>query len=204
MIRTLRLKGRGSKGSTEQTRTRRLLVITEFALSLVLMIAAGLLLRSFWDLFKVRLGFNPEHVMAVRLWLPVPNDPKTNPYPKPEDETRLVREVLRRVLALPGVTSASMSTEVPMSRGGTPTTITLEDRAARDGGLTAAETISVSPDYFRTLETPLYRGRFFNESDQTGSQLNVLVDRTAANQFWPGESPLGKRVRLGGPQSTNP
>jgi len=97
-----------------------------------------------------------------------------------------------------------MSTAVPLSRGGTPATVTVEDRSTRADSRTLAEIIGVIPDYFRTLGTPLYRGRFFGESDQTGSQLNVLVDRTAANQFWPGESPLGKRVRLGGPQSTNP
>ncbi len=67
---TLKAEGRGTTGSGEQARTRRALVVTEFALSLVLMIAAGLLLRSFWDLFSVRLGFDPQNVMAVRLWLP--------------------------------------------------------------------------------------------------------------------------------------
>ena len=71
----LKLEGRGSTGSGEQARTRRVLVVTEFALSLVLMIAAGLLLRSFWDLLNVRPGFNPQNVMAVRMWLPIPNDP---------------------------------------------------------------------------------------------------------------------------------
>jgi putative ABC transport system permease protein len=175
----------------------------EFAVCLMLMTGAGLMVRSFWKLAQVDPGFNPQNTLVARVWLPVPNDPKTNPYPKVEDETRLVREVLQRVQALPGVTSASMSTAVPLSRGGTPATVTVEDRAARAGGRTLAEINCVSPDYFRTLGTPLYRGRFFNESDQTGSQMNVLVDRTTANQFWPGESPLGKRVRLGGPQSTN-
>ena len=72
----LKQEGRGSTGSGEQARTRRVLVVTEIALSLVLMIAAGLLLRSFWDLLNVRLGFNPQSVMAVRMWLPMPNDPE--------------------------------------------------------------------------------------------------------------------------------
>src|ERR1700693_2943720 len=76
----LKQEGRGSTGSGEQARTRRVLVVTEIALSLVLMIAAGLLLRSFWDLLNVRLGFKPQSVMAVRMWLPEPNDPKTDIY----------------------------------------------------------------------------------------------------------------------------
>jgi putative ABC transport system permease protein len=97
----LRLEGRGSKGSTEQARTRHVLVVTEFALSLVLMVAAGLLLRSFWDLFKVRLGFNPQHVMAVRVWLPVPNDPETDIYRTPAQEAPFLLELLHRGVALP-------------------------------------------------------------------------------------------------------
>ncbi len=72
------------------------LVVTEFALSLVLLIAAGLLLRSFWDLFQVRLGFNPENVMAVQLWLPVPNDPTTDIYRTTDQEAQFTRAVLLR------------------------------------------------------------------------------------------------------------
>jgi putative ABC transport system permease protein len=97
-----------------------------------------------------------------------------------------------------------MSTAVPLSRGGTPTTVNVEDRAADAGGRTLAEVICVSPDYFRTLQTPLFAGRFFTETDRTGSQMNVLVDRTAAARFWPGGSPIGKRVKVGGPRSANP
>ena len=80
LIPMLKQEGRGSTGSGEQARTRRVLVVTEFALSLVLMIAAGLLLRSFADLLNVQLGFNPQNVMAVRMWLPIPNDPNTDIY----------------------------------------------------------------------------------------------------------------------------
>ena len=93
---TLRQEGRGSRGSMEQTQTRRLLVVTEFALSLVLMIAAGLLLRSFWDLYQAPMGFNPQHVMSVRFWLPNPDDPATDPYGIPSQEAPFLREVLRR------------------------------------------------------------------------------------------------------------
>src|SRR5262249_14118884 len=99
----LRQEGRGSKGSKSQTRTLSALVVTEVALSLVLLIAAGLLLRSFWDLFKARLGFDPQNVMAVRLWLPVPNDPTTDIYGSPAQEAQFIREILRRGQSLPGV-----------------------------------------------------------------------------------------------------
>jgi predicted permease len=195
---------RGSSGGRRQNRASAVLVAGEFAVCLMLMIGAGLLVRSFWKLTEVDPGFNPQNTMVARIWLPVPNDPKQNPYPKVADRAALAREVLRRVQALPGVTGAAMSTSVPLSRGGAPAPVSVEGRAADANGNTLAEIIGVSPDFFRTLETPLYQGRFFTDSDQIGSQLNVLVDRTTARQFWPGESPLGKRVKLGGPQSKNP
>src|SRR6266853_585023 len=99
----LKAQGRGSTGSGGQARTRRILVITEFALSLVVMTAANLLLRSFWDLLNVPLGFNPQNVMAVRTRLPDPNDPKTDLYGTPAREAPFLREVLRRGRTLPGV-----------------------------------------------------------------------------------------------------
>jgi putative ABC transport system permease protein len=77
---TLRQEGRGASGSRQRSRARQVLVVTELALSLVLMVAAGLLLRSFWDLFAVQPGFNPDRVMAIETWLPGPNDPTTDPY----------------------------------------------------------------------------------------------------------------------------
>src|SRR5579862_2947825 len=104
----LKQEGRGSTGSGEQARTRRILVITEFALSLVLMIAAGLLLRSFWDLLNVRPGFNPQNVMAVRTWLPVPNDPETDIYKTAALEAPFIREVIRRSKTVPGVQEAAV------------------------------------------------------------------------------------------------
>ena len=102
-IHVLRQEGRGSKGSKRQTWTLSALVVTEFALSLVLLIAAGLLLHSFWDLFQVRLGFDPEDVMAVKIWLPAPNDPATDIYGTPAQQAQLIREMLRRGQSLPGV-----------------------------------------------------------------------------------------------------
>src|ERR1700744_2715123 len=102
-IATLRQEGRGSKGSPERSRARQILVISELALSLVLMVAAGLLLRSFWDLFTVQPGFNPERVMAVQTWLPGPNDPTSDVYRTAAQESVLLREILRRTRTLPGI-----------------------------------------------------------------------------------------------------
>ncbi len=119
LIPMLKQEGRGSTGSGEQARTRRVLVVTEFALSLVLMIAAGLLLRSFWDLLKVRLGFNPQNVMAVRTWLPVPNDPETDLYRTAAQEATLLHEIIRRGRTLPGVEEIAIGdvAAVPLGHG---------------------------------------------------------------------------------------
>ena len=104
----LKQQGRGSTGSGRQARTRRVLVVTEFALSLVLMIAAGLLLRSFAGLLNVALGFNPQKVLAMRVWLPIPNDPETDIYRTAAQEAPFLREILRRVKTLPGVEEAAV------------------------------------------------------------------------------------------------
>jgi putative ABC transport system permease protein len=110
---------RGSTGSGEQKRTRRILVVTEIALSLVLMVAAGLLLRSFADLLKVRPGFDPQNVMAVRMWLPIPNDPETDIYRTAAQEAAFLREILRRGRMLPGVEEAAIGdpAAIPLGHG---------------------------------------------------------------------------------------
>ena len=93
-------------------------MVCEFALSLVLLVGAGLLLRSFWNVLEVQPGFNPDHVISARLWLPVPNDPNQNPYLKPEKRSAFVREVLRRVNALPGVEQAAIGSGTRHSQVG--------------------------------------------------------------------------------------
>ncbi len=150
---TLRAEGRGSKGSTEQTRTRRVLVVTEFALSLVLMIAAGLLLRSFWDLYKVQLGFNPQHVMSVQLWLPSPNDPKTDIYGTAAQEAVFARELLRRSRLLPGVQEAALGAEpsIPLHHDRNPSALIVEGRQRQSKQTPLVERSHVTPEYFRLL-----------------------------------------------------
>src|ERR1700744_3451020 len=114
---TLRQEGRGSNGSRKRSRLRHALVIGELALSLVLMVAAGLLLRSFWDLFKVQLGFNPSRVMAIETWLPNPNDPKTDIYHTATQESVFLREALRRIRTLPGVQETAVSDRAALPLG---------------------------------------------------------------------------------------
>jgi putative ABC transport system permease protein len=197
---TLRVEGRGSKGSTEQRRTRRALVVTEFALSLVLMVAAGLLLRSFWDLYKAPLGFNPQHVMSVQLWLPSPNDPRTDIYGTAAHEAVFARELLRRSRSLPGVREAALGSEpsIPLQHDGNPSPLIVDGRQTPAKQPPLVERSEVTPEYFRLLEIPLLRGRLFNDGDDEKAPLVAVINQAMARTYWRGEDPLGKRLRLGG------
>jgi putative ABC transport system permease protein len=196
----LKAEGRGTTGSGEQARTRRVLVVTEFALSLVLMIAAGLLLRSFWHVFNVGLGFNPENVMAVRTRLPVPNDPKTNLYGTAAQEAVLVREMLRRGRALPGVEEAAVGSigSVPLNHSRNTNSLILEGRDLRDSDPLLVEASSVSPGYFHLLGIPLVHGRFFTDQDNENAPQVAIVNEAFARTWWPNDNPVGKRVKISG------
>ena len=195
----LRLEGRGSRGSREQMRTRRALVVTEFALSLTLMMAAGLLLRSFWQLFTVPLGFNPQHVMAVHFWLSEPNDPKTDIYGKPAQEAALVRELLRRARSLPGVQEAALGRDasIPLNHERDVTPLILEGRQSQSKEPPLVERSNVTPEFFHLLEIPLLRGRLFSDADNDQAPLVAVVNQAFARTYWPGEDALGKRLKGG-------
>ncbi len=194
----LRQESRGSTGSTEQIRTRRALVVTEFALSLVLMIAAGLLLHSFWDLYRAPLGFNPERVMAVHSWLPIPNDPKTDIYAKPAQEAPFLREVLRRARLLPGVEQAAIGQDsaVPLNHDPNPFPFILEGRPSQHSAPPQVERTAVTPEYFHLLAIPLERGRLFTNSDDENAPQVAVINQAMARTYWPGDDPIGKRFTL--------
>ena len=204
LIGTLRQEGRGASGSLGRSRTRQILVISELALSLVLMVAAGLLLRSFWDLFKVQPGFNPERVMAIQTWLPGPNDPTTDPYQTATQESVLVREILRRSRTLPGVEEAAIGDEASLPLGHSdPGRLPLirEGIETMDNQAPVIDSPIVSPEYFHLLGMPLLRGRLFSDHDLEDTPQVAVINQAAARMYWPGkdgkgEDPLGKRVRL--------
>jgi putative ABC transport system permease protein len=163
----------------------------------MLLLRASLLLRSFWNVLEVQAGFNPDRVVMDRLWLPVPNDPSLNPYLKQEKRSAFVREVLRRVGALPGVEQAAIgSGSTPFSGQRIRVTFTTEGQAVATGETPTAEAGALTPEFSRTLGTTLLRGRFFADSDnETGAPV-VLVDQTAAERFWPNQDPIGKRIQI--------
>ena len=196
---TLRLEGRGSRGSREQIGTRRVLVVAEFALSLMLMIAAGLLLRSFWDLYRAPLGFNPEHVMAVHLWLPIPNDPKTDIYGTPAQEAPLLRELLRRSRQLPGVQEAAMGRDgsIPLNHLPNMAPVILDGRQAQTKEPPQVERTDVTAEYFHLLGIPLLRGRLFSDADNENAPQVAVVNQAFARAWWPGADAVGKRLKVG-------
>jgi predicted permease len=196
---TLRQEGRGTNGSRKRSRLRHVLVIGELALSLVLMVAAGLLLRSFWDLFKVQLGFNPTRVMAIETTLPNPNDPKTDIYRTATQESVFLREALRRIRTLPGVeeTAVSDRAALPLGHG----KIDLRQRPLIREGLDVQrsqppliDTAIVSPEYFHVLGMTLLRGRLFADQDLEDTPSIAIINQAAARTYWPNGDPVGKRV----------
>jgi putative ABC transport system permease protein len=197
----LRQEGRGSKGSRRQTRTRSALVVTEFAFSLVLMIAAGLLLRSFWDLFKVRLGFDPQHVIAIQTWLPWPNDRKTDIYGTATQEATLLRELLRRGRRLPGVEEAAVGdlAALPLGHGRDDLNrfpLIREGLETQSNQAPLIDASIVSPGYFHLLDMTLLRGRLFNDGDSEKTPSVAVINEAMARTFGPNEDPLGKRLKL--------
>ena len=211
LIPMLKQEGRGSTGSGEQTRTRRVLIVTEFALSLVLMIAAGLLLRSFWDLLSVRPGFSPQNVMAVRTWLPVPNDPDTDIYRTAALEAPFIREIIRRGRTLSGVEEAAVGdmAAVPLGHGRNdlnPYALTIEGREVHGNQAPLVNGATVTPEYFHLISMALLRGRLLVETDDDKAPRVAVINETFARTYWPGEDPVGKRFQLNivRGSSTNP
>jgi predicted permease len=205
-VESLREGGRGSGAGRRHTQVSRALVISEVALSLILLAGAGLLLRSFWHVLEVRPGFNPDHVITAQIWIPVPNDPKTDPYRPIDKRAAFLMEILRRVSALPGVEEVAIggtnSLPLAAARNGFPFTIL--GRPTDSERAPIAEFASVTPDYFGVLKVPLLAGRDFAESDTAKSQPVVLIDQTLQRRYWPHEDPLGKQITFGGRPGTNP
>jgi len=198
---TLRQEGRGTHGSRQRSRLRQALVIGELALSLVLMIAAGLLLRSFWDLFKVQPGFNPTRVMAIETSLPNPNDPNSDIYQTATQESVFLREALRRIRTIPSVAEAAVSDRaaLPLGHGQADLTPRTMIREGQDGQSSQPPLINisiVSPEYFHVLGMTLFRGRLFVDRDLEATPMVAVINQAAARAYWPNQDPVGKRVRL--------
>jgi putative ABC transport system permease protein len=137
--------------------------------------------------------------MAVSLWLPVPNDPTTDIYGTPAQESRLIREILRRGRSLPGVKEVAVGSleSIPLNHEKTLYPLVLEGSSTRSNLPHQVQGSSVTPEYFHLLGIPVIRGRLFTEFDIETAPRVALVNEAFARTWWPGEDPLGKRVKLG-------
>ena len=198
MTAAIREGAQGSGYSAKTFRLRSLLIVSELALAVVLMVGAGLLLRTFWGLIQENPGFNPSRVVTASFYLPNPNDPKTDVlYGDFSKRTSFFRDVIRRVATTPGIDRAAMTSDLPGARPTTTAALVIEDRAADSSQGLTAELIRVSPDYFMLMQSPLIRGRFFLESDEGGKQEVAIIDETTARRYWSGIDPVGRRFRMG-------
>jgi predicted permease len=196
---TLSDVGRDVAGGLSGRYVRRVLVVAEVALAVVLLVGGGLLIRSFQRLRQVDPGFRSGNLLTMRMVLP------SSKYAKPEQRRAFYDELLRRVDELPGVDSAGMITFLPLSFSGMNFAFSVEGRAAPgDMNLPLAVYRVVSPDYFRTMGIPLQRGRIFDSRDTADSPAVIVVNRRLAENFWPGEDPTGKRLKIGPVDSRNP
>ena len=164
----------------------------------MLMVGAGLLLRTFWGLLQENPGFNPSRIVAANLYLPVPNNPDMDRYAKPGIFNTFVREAVRRVGALPGVDLASMATDLPVPHLARRRPVNIEERPDESGKGLFSEVTSVTPEYFKVLQASLVRGRYFTEDDDTGKQPVAIVDESTARTYWPDRDPMGRRVSMRG------
>jgi predicted permease len=198
MTAAIREGAQGSGYSAKTFRLRSVLIVSELALAVVLMVGAGLLLRTFWGLLQENPGFNPSRVVTASFYLPNPNDPKTDVlYGDFSKRTSFFRDVIRRVATIPGIDRAAMTSDLPGARPTTTAALVIEDRAADSSQGLAAEVVRVSPDYFMLMQSPLIRGRFFLESDEGGKQEVAIIDETTARRYWSGIDPVGRRFRMG-------
>jgi predicted permease len=200
----IREGGRGSGYSTKTARLRDVLIVSELAFAVVLMVGAGLLLRTLRDLLQENPGFNPTQVVTANIQLPNPNEPEADPYLDNLPRANFDRELLRRMKAIPGVELAAITSALPATNtnpnavGGLANEgFAIEDRPVESSQGLHAERIRISPDYFKVLQTMLLRGRSFTEGDEDGKPLVAIIDESTAHKYWPIRDPLGRRVRFG-------
>ena len=186
--------GRSSDGGS--ARTRSVLVAAEVAMATILLVGAGLLVRTVAGMLDVPLGFQTDDVLTARMTLPRPNDAARAAYLDPARRSTFYREALRRVAAIPGVRHAALSSQIPLGGFNPPLFVEIEG-GDTSGAQPVAQDFQVSPGYFETLGVRVLRGRGFTEADRAGSEPVAMVSETAARTLWPGKDPLGGRLRYG-------
>ena len=195
---SLKESGRSSTAGVERRRVRSTLVVLEIALSLILLIGAGLMIKSFSRLQKVDLGFNPDRLVSMNIQL------SRTKYQGPQSAA-FFRQLIERVESMPGVESAGAISAIFIDALPNSTNFTIEGKPP----FPTAEQIetpvdTVTPSYFRTMGIALLRGREFTEQDGLESQPVTIINDTFAQRFWPGEDPIGQRYKFGDSTSDAP
>ena len=192
---TLKDGGPGRSSDGGAARTRSALVAVEIAMATVLLVGAGLLVRTVTGMLRMPVGFETRGLVTARLTLPRPTEPGRAAYLDPARRTAFYRDVLRRIEAIPGVQRAALSSQVPLGGFNAPLFVEVEGRD--DGGARpVVHEFQVSTGFFDTLEARLIRGRQFTDADRDGAGDVAIVSETAARMLWRGRDPIGGRVRF--------
>jgi putative ABC transport system permease protein len=188
---TLKEGGRIAGAGASRQHTRSLLVIAEVALSLLLLVGAGLMIRTFISYQRINPGFRTDHLLTMKVALPAAK------YREPQQRAAFFEQAIERIKALPGVQAACAVSELPLTADGGVLAFTVEGRPhllAQDDPVAVWR--AINPDFFRTMGMQLRRGRAFTAQDKPGAPEPVIVNETLANRFWPGEDPIGKRIQI--------
>jgi putative ABC transport system permease protein len=188
---TLKEGGRSGASGERQHRVRNIFVVAEIAMSLILLIGSGLMIRSFARLQSVNPGFNPDNLLTVRLLLP------SSKYRDDQQRITFFRQALGRIQSMPGVRSAGAISFLPFTTLGAATGFTIEGQPAPAAGQKPTLDVRVcDPNYFQTMGIPLIKGRTFSEKEATEVSHVVIISEAMARDYFPGEDPIGKRVRI--------
>jgi putative ABC transport system permease protein len=187
----LRDEGRGSTGSRSRHRAGGLFVIAQVALSMVLLVGSGLMIRSFARLQTVNLGFDPAHVLTMRIALP------PTKYETPQQQIAFYNRVLNAVRALPGLQAAAVSSALPLNTSRISPALPEGQPAVPFGQRPILNIQTISPDYAKVLRIPLLRGREFTDHDDADAPGVAMVNQTLVRRFWPNDNPIGKHILLG-------
>jgi len=179
----------GSVGGARRSRGRSFLVVAEVALTVVLLVGAALLVNSYLRLQGEERGFDTENLLTLRV-MPVPEA-----FPEQHEIAAFQRDILARISALPGVTSATLASAIPFTGSTSITTFNLVDGESPEDVEGRSMHQIVQPGYFRTLGIPLVRGRVFTEQDSADAPGVVVINEAMAERYWPGEDPIGKQIR---------
>ncbi len=186
----MREGGRTSTAGAKHNRLRSVLVVAETAVGVMLLIGAGLLLRSLHRLSHVDLGFNPQHVLTANF------DLSETRY-KPDQMDRFIQELLRRIRTLPGVVNAANAGPLPLSDDQWQVSFNLLDHPVPESSESAAGFYVVAPGFFETMQIPLVRGRLFDDRDQRNAAPTMIINQAFAKQYFANEDPIGRKIKIG-------